>query len=98
MAYNCPDGGCQRILRFSSPSKSRNGTPLGNGSADNARFVQERLAVYANFRPSVVLTLPESEPQVASAPPASTIVGVYSRDTKALVTVGSPGSLIGKAE
>jgi hypothetical protein len=100
MAYNCPNGGCERILRFSNPTLTRQGIPLGSEKADNARFIRERLHIYANFRPSVALSIPE-QPQspLATLPPPSSNsgVGVYSRITKQLATVPYPGSLIGAA-
>lgn len=73
---------------------NRQGVPFGNALADNARFIRERLDIYANFRPSVVLALPQP---VQAAPPANNPVigGVYSRKTKRLDTVNHPGSLLG---
>ena len=96
MAYNCPDGGCQRILRFSNPSMLKQGIPLGTESENNARFIRERLQIYAKFRPSVLSVERQPVPQLA-APPPSTSTAVYPRNTQRLDTVPYPGSLIGAA-
>ena len=99
MAYNCPDGGCQRILQFSTPSKARNGVQYGNVKADNARFIRERLYTYANFRQSVpeVLKVTEPEPQLALPTPQGVSASVYPKNTVRLETVPYPGTLVGAA-
>lgn len=104
MAYNCPDGGCERILQFSTPSKSRQGVQFGDAQADNARFISERLHIYANFRQSVLAIQEPTQPQPQAqltlpVPQASsqTTAAVYSRATERLETVSHPGSLIGAA-
>lgn len=97
MAYNCPDGGCQRILQFSTPSKARNGIQYGNVQADNARFIRERLETYAKFRQSVPFN-PPAEPQLSPpTPQGSVTASVYPKNTGRLDTVAHPGSLIGAA-
>jgi len=98
MAYNCPDGGCQRVLRFSNPGQSRQGIPYGTASADNARFIRERLNIYANFRQSVPSVDSGPLPQLAApAINPNTATAVYPRTTQKLQTVPYPGSLIGAA-
>ena len=100
MAYNCPDGGCQRILQFSTPSRGRSGVPYGNSQADNARFIKERLHIYANFRQSIVPIQKPPPPNPQSAPPAPrnpVIASVYRPGTSRFDSVPHPGSLIGAA-
>ncbi|CAB9504868.1 Peptidyl-Asp metalloendopeptidase [Seminavis robusta] len=98
MAYNCPDGGCQRILRFSNPKRTRQGVPLGNVKSDNSKWIRSHLRLYASFRPSIVLTIPKKpQPQLTSVPRIQNIAGVYPTETRQLDTVPYPGSLIGAA-
>jgi hypothetical protein len=98
MAYNCPDGGCERILRFSDPNLSTSqGIPYGTAQEDNARYIRERLHILANFRPTVVATEPSTSAQLAAPPTTRFVAVVYPRGTNELETVERPGPLIGAA-
>lgn len=95
MAYNCP-GGCTRLLRFSSNALTDNGIPLGSWKEDNARFIRERLSLYANFRTALVQS--RAPPHLTSSMPgiqAGTSEQSMSSGTRFLETVSAPGTLIG---
>ena len=49
MSYDCQNG-CPRIQMFSNPYKYRGGKAVGSSRANNAKWIQERLSIYAKFR------------------------------------------------
>jgi hypothetical protein len=52
MAYDCPGGGCPRVLHFSNPDVSYSGAPTGTAvQHDNARSIDSNASIVANFRP-----------------------------------------------
>lgn len=54
MAYDCPSGGCPRVLHFSNPDVSYSGAPTGTAvQHDNARSIDNNANTVANFRQAV---------------------------------------------
>lgn len=54
MAYDCPSGGCPRVLHFSNPDVAYSGAPTGTAvQHDNARSIDDNAATVANFRQAV---------------------------------------------
>ncbi len=98
MAYNC-SGGCQRINRWSDPSASYGGAPLGADDdaeepANNVETLDDVRAIVADFRE------PQSPVQPGidfTAPSSDTIVGghvelQWSSSASTRVTIGqAPG-------
>lgn len=41
MAYNCPNGHCNRLGYFSDPNSNQNGTPKGDANSFNVRMIRE---------------------------------------------------------
>ncbi len=54
MAYDCPSGGCPRVLHFSNPDVAYSGAPTGTAAQhDNARSIDDNASAVANFRQAV---------------------------------------------
>lgn len=54
MAYDCPSGGCPRVLHFSNPGVTYSGAPTGTAAQhDNARSIDDNASTVANFRQAV---------------------------------------------
>lgn len=77
MAYQCADGGCPRINRWSNPDESYLGEATGidhdlnsNNSADNARSMRQMAYYVANFRQNC--TAPPTATPTKTATPVPT--------------------------
>mmetsp|Transcript_4764 Transcript_4764/g.6891 ORF Transcript_4764/g.6891 Transcript_4764/m.6891 type:complete len:1246 (-) Transcript_4764:33-3770(-) len=67
MSYDCPDR-CARIQYFSNPDILYKGNrPIGNRNANNVKWINENLSVYANFRISAPQN-PNPNPNPAPSP------------------------------
>lgn len=69
MAYNCPNGGCPRVNRWSNPALTYNGQTTGlENAADNSRSLNNSVVSVANFRQGDPLYEPTATPTITPSP------------------------------
>mmetsp|Transcript_22843 Transcript_22843/g.27953 ORF Transcript_22843/g.27953 Transcript_22843/m.27953 type:complete len:613 (+) Transcript_22843:218-2056(+) len=50
LAYNCPNGGCPRVIYYSNPNFTYQGNTIGNAITDNARKIDESGPIVAAWK------------------------------------------------
>jgi hypothetical protein len=97
LSYDCP-GGCDRLQRFSNPSQLFQGLPLGTPTTDNARWMRERVSIYANYMPEVITPSPSQSATASAIQSGNTVIASSSSGSSDdfLATTFS-GGLVGVA-
>ena len=97
MAYDCPNGGCQRVGYFSNPDVRYQGSQIGDSGANNAKWIRDNMPAYANFRQSKPLSTPNTPPQTPTPAPTAAPRGPSAAPTNddSLITVLSGGFIGG---